>query len=63
MIAVAIAVVVLVFVGAPIVAIFDKKRREGWLLLGGIAGLVAVLAYFGGLAGAYYSGLLVPPGR
>lgn len=63
MIAVAIAVVVQVFVGAPIVAIFDKKRREWWLLLGGIAGLIAVLAYFGGLASAYYSGHLGPPGR
>ena len=60
MIAMATALVVLVFVGAPIVAIFDKKRRGWWLLLGGIAGLVAVLAYFGALAGAYYSGHLGP---
>jgi len=44
------------------VAIFDKKRRGWWLLRGGIAGLIAVLAYFGALS-AYDSGHLGPPGR
>jgi hypothetical protein len=63
MIAVATVLVVLVFVGAPIVAIFDKTRRGWWLLLGGIAGLIAVLAYFGVLASAHYSGHLGAPAR
>ena len=63
MIAVATALVVLVFAGAPIVAIFDKKRREWWLLVGGIAGQIALLVYFGLLASADYSGHLGPPGR
>lgn len=45
MIATAVSLLLLAFIGAPIVAIADKKRRQGWFLLGGVAGLILVVAY------------------
>ena len=45
MIAAAVGVLLLAFIGAPIVAITDKKRRHGWFLLGGVAGLILAVAY------------------
>jgi Na+/melibiose symporter-like transporter len=45
MITAAVGFLLLAFIGAPIVAITDKKRHQGWFLLGGVAGLILVVAY------------------
>ncbi len=41
----AIGLPLLAFIGAPIVAIVDEKRRKGWFLLGGVAGLILIAVY------------------